>query len=59
MQAIHWCGVSSYRIAALVEPDAALLLLGISGAESQKVPPCSKTIIVAQHAHYQVERVAV
>lgn len=50
---------SAYCIAALVDPEAALLLLGISGVECKDVFPCTKPVIIAQHAHYQVQRVAV
>lgn len=50
---------SAYCIAALVDPDAALLLLGISGVECKEVSPRTEPVIIAQHAHYQVQRVAV
>lgn len=48
----HWA-------AALIYPDAALLLLCVGGLESQEVLPCTQAIIVTQHTHYQVQRVSV
>lgn len=50
--------IFAYRAAALVHPDAALLLLYVSGFESQEVLSCTQSIIITQHTHNQVERVA-
>lgn len=49
----------THGAAALVHPDATLLLLCVGGLESQEVLPCTQAIIVTQHTHYQVQRVSV
>jgi hypothetical protein len=49
----------THRAAALVHPDAAVLLLGIGGLESQQVLPSPQAVIITEHPHYQIERVAV
>lgn len=49
----------SYRIAALIHPDAAVMLLGISGLQCEQVLSSTQTIIIAKHTHNQVERVTV
>lgn len=46
------------RAAALIHPDAALLLLSICGLKCQQVPTSAQAVIVAQHAHNQVQRVS-
>lgn len=52
------CGVYPHRAAALVHPDAALLLLCVRGLESQEVLSGAQAVIVTQHAHDQVQRVS-
>jgi len=49
----------SYRTAALIHPDAALMLLGISGFQCEQVLSSTQTIIIAKHTYNQVERVTV
>lgn len=47
----------SYRTAALIHPDAALLLLCICGLQGEQVFSSTQTIIIAKHTYNQVERV--
>lgn len=49
----------SYRTAALIHPDAALLLLCICGLQREQVFSSTQTIIIAKHTYDQVERVTV
>lgn len=51
--------MSTHWAAALVHPDAALLLICICGLESQEVLPCTQAIIITHHTHDQVQRVSV
>lgn len=54
----RWSCCETHRAAALVHPNAALLLFGVSGFQSQEVFPRAQAVIVAQHAYDQVERVS-
>lgn len=45
------------RADALIHPDAALLLLWIRGLQCQQVLAGAQAVVVAQHAHNQVQRV--
>lgn len=47
----------THRADALIQPDVALLLLRIRGLQRQQVPAGAQAVVVAQHAHNQVERV--